>query len=485
MMYWGKGRLSRPLALVLAAGIAISGCTAAVGGAGKNQGHTAHDVGMAVNAADKTTPMAPAANARAGFSGRGSIGQAYEVGATPGTKLILTDASGHAIATGHADAQGAFVAYGLASGSGYRFLAVSGSKVAATQVFSVLSQQSTPPDSFYSSQHMHEGLNYITMRDGVTLAATVRLPLGASLSSGPFPTVIEYSGYGTAAPHSLVDAELHLHGASMNDPLLPDTATAVGSLLAPLLGFASVSLQMRGSGCSGGAFDLFGLPTVYDGYDAVQIVASQPWVAHHKVGLVGISFSGISQMFVAGTRPPGLAAIAPFSLTNDLYSTGFPGGILNNGFATSWVSERIHDAAVAGPNAGQPWAWAEIQTGDKTCLANQALHGQAQVGTIALEQAAANGRAPDLYDLRSDSYWAQKVDVPVFIVGAYQDEQTGGQWSSILKDLSSDPHVFASLLNGTHIDSLGPATITRWLEFLDIFVAQKVPTQPALLAALG
>jgi len=47
----------------------------------------------------------------------------------------------------------------------------------------------------------------------------------------------------------------------------------VGSVIAPLLDVAVVSVQMRGSGCSGGAFDLFDLPTTYDGYDAIETPA--------------------------------------------------------------------------------------------------------------------------------------------------------------------------------------------------------------------
>src|SRR5215218_6116639 len=116
---------------------------------------------------------------------------------------------------------------------------------------------------------------------------TVRLPPGKTLADGPFPTV-------------------------------------VGSAVAPLLGFATVSVQMRGSGCSGGAFDLFDLPTTYDGYDAIESVAAQSWVKGRKVGLAGISFSGITQLFAAGTQPPHLAAIAPMSVIDDTYgSTGF------------------------------------------------------------------------------------------------------------------------------------------------------------------
>ncbi len=424
----------------------------------------------------------PPATARATFSAHGSVGQAYVLGARPGTHLVLADASGRRVGAGTADRLGSLVVYNVAPGSGYTFRSVDGSQVASSPSFRVLSPSDVPPSSFYTDQHLHAGLNYLTMRDGVRLAATVRLPPGKTLADGPFPTVIEESGYAIAAPHSLVDAVLHTNGESTSDPLVPDTATSVGSLVAPLLGFATVSLQMRGTGCSGGAFDLFGLPTTYDGYDAVQIAASQPWVANHKVGMVGISFSGISQMFVAGTRPPGLAAIAPMSLTEDLYSTGFPGGMFNSGFAATWLAQRVADAQPA-PQGGQAYARALIADGDTTCLANQALHGQAQNLQALLREAS--HRVPALYDERAPSTWAKRTQVPVFVSGAFQDEQTGGQWPSIIADLSSDPHVWATIVNGTHADSLGPGTLTRWIEFLDLFVADRVPSEPAIVPTLA
>ena len=40
------------------------------------------------------------------------------------------------------------------------------------------------------------------------------------------------------------------------------------------------------------------------------------------------------------------------------------------------------------------------------------------------------------------------------------------------------------MVNGDHIDSTDPQTISRWLEFLDIYVARKVPTQPSTLDGL-
>ncbi|HEY5096907.1 MAG TPA: CocE/NonD family hydrolase [Acidimicrobiales bacterium] len=425
---------------------------------------------------------APAGPLPSTATGHGSIDQAYLLGGTPGSSAALVDRSGHQVGQGTVDAQGSLIIRDLAPGRGYSFRTVQGGREASTARFRVLSTRDTPPASFYAGQHLAVGLNYITMRDGVSLAATVRLPPGKTLADGPFPTVIEESGYAIAAPHSLIEAELHQNGETTSDPLVPDSATVVGSLVAPLLGFATISLQMRGTGCSGGAFDLFDLPTTYDGYDAVQIAAAQPWVANHKVGMVGISFSGISQMFVAGTRPPGLAAIAPMSLTDDLYSTGFPGGMFNSGFAGSWLAQRQADAEPA-PAGGQEYAKVLIQQGDTQCLANQALHGQTLNIQTLLSQAS--HYLPSLYRQRSPSTWAKRVDVPVFVSGAFQDEQTGGQWPAIIRSLAHDPDVWATIVNGTHIDSLGPGTITRWLEFLDLYVADQVPTPSPTLTALA
>ena len=412
------------------------------------------------------------------FPGHGSVDEAYVIGAPPGEHLTVVDASGVAVGSGVVDRLGSLIVRNLTPGPGFRFEEGRGEAAPRTAPFSVLSTTSNPDAALYSAQHLHAGLNYVRMRDGVLLAATVRLPPGKTLADGPFPTVIEYSGYDVAGPHSLIDA---LEGKqSSKDPLLPDTSTVVGSALAPLFGFATVSVQMRGTGCSGGAFDLFGLPSDYDGYDVVQTVGSQAWVLHHKVGMVGISYSGFSQLVVAGTRPPDLAAITPLSPTDDLYSTGYPGGIYNDGFAASWISERVADAEPA-PQGGQRWARAEITTGDSTCLANQRLHAQAQsLVSLATPDLA---RAPSLFDPRSPEVWASHITVPVFLAGALEDEQVGPQWPALVTALHRDKNVYVTMMNGTHIDSLGPDTISRWLEFLEIYVAGRVPSaQPALSA---
>jgi uncharacterized protein len=466
--------------------------------------------------------MAAAPNAGAAeggtLQGNGSVDEAWMTGAKPGDSItLLRDGArvGNSANPGTADSLGTLIIRNLTPGHRYSWEdTTSGDRSAP---FSVLAPGANPPadSALYTSQPMHEGLNYITMRDGIKLAATVRYPYGHSCTtSAPCPTVIEYSGYGTAGPTDpippLLAKATGTTCTTCGDPnLLPDSSTQIGSVVARFAGFAVVSLQMRGTGCSGGAYDLFGYPSDYDAYDAIETVAHQDWVANHKVGMVGISYSGLSQLPAAGTDPPNLAAIAPMSPTDDLFSTGYPGGIFNMGFAASWIGARIDDAKPAATdaggtivplastpvaNVGQAWTYYEIDAELKssgntssTCLANQVLHGQSEglnslVGPSLVASRTGSGRDPSLFDRRSMSQWATHITVPVFISGALEDDQTGPQWPALLTSFPKSTPVYANIVNGGHIDSTDPQIISRWLEFLDLYVADKVPSNPGPLA---
>src|SRR5204862_5804355 len=158
------------------------------------------------------------------------------------------------------------------------------------------------------------------------------------------PTLIEYSGYAYA------------------DPAGPQNGI---SILANLMGFTVVDVNMRGTGCSGGAYDFFETLQNLDGYDVIETIARQPWVLHNKVGMMGISYGGISQLFTAQTHPPSLAAISPLSVLDGVQTTLYPGGLLNTGFAVAWAKERVHDALPASADGGQSWAYKQIQSGDE------------------------------------------------------------------------------------------------------------------------
>jgi predicted acyl esterase len=231
-----------------------------------------------------------------------------------------------------------------------------------------------------------------------------------------------------------------------------------------------VGVNVRGTGCSGGAFDLFEHLQSLDGYDAIETVAAQPWVLHGEVGMVGISYPGIMQLFVAATRPPHLDAITPLSVFDDAYQLLYPGGILNDGFTVGWVRER-QDAARPEADA---WVRRRIDNGDETCRRNQALRLQSANLDREIKQQA-NGRTPAV-DALTPADFVKRINVPVFIAGAWQDEETGAHFADMLNRFSPNIVVKATLVNGMHADSLGPALLTRWAEFLDFYVARRVPT---------
>ena len=416
----------------------------------------------------------------------GSIGQASAVDLKPSTKAELLEGSGTVLRSATSDRLGSVMFYDVKPGSGYSIRGTGASGSVGTAPVTVLSRNDTPLSAQYTKQTFKQGLNYIRMRDGVELAMTVRLPQGKTLEDGPFPTVIEYSGYDVAPPHDLLaDMTRHLTDPSApSDPLAPSGSTAVGGLIAPILGFATVSVQIRGSGCSGGAFDLFGLPSIYDGYDAIESVGVQPWVAHHKVGMVGISYSGYSQLFIGGTRPPHLGALAPMSVTEDLFTgIGFPGGIQNTGFAKGWITERQHDAQPA-PEGGQTWARELVKQGDQHCIDNQKLHGQAKDGVSIIN--SLEFRDPKLFKDRTPASWAAKINVPTFLVGGLQDEQLDSHWTEAIAAMSKgNKDLWVTMYNGNHNDALAPQIMTRWIEFLDLFIAHKVPDVPAALVGIA
>ena len=229
-------------------------------------------------------------------------------------------------------------------------------------------------------------------------------------------------------------------------------------------------------------FDYFEPLQSLDGYDVIETVAHQPWVLHHKVGMMGISYGGISQLFVAATDPPDLAAIAPLSDIDNTATTLYPGGILNAGFAQSWAEDRVHDSKAASPTTGQPWAWKQIQAGDKTCLANQAL--RAETPDLMAMLRANLHYVPSVADPLNPSTFVDKITVPVFLACQWEDEQTGGHCPLLASKFTGTTHKWFTFTNGAHIDSLDPATFDRWYDFLELYVAQQAPHLPRSRRAL-
>ena len=385
----------------------------------------------------------------------GSAEQVYLTGATPGAKLTLVNRRGRVVQVKRVDRLGALIFRNVAPGRAYR---VRSGRTRSRAVTVFTNRDAPVSTKGYSQRIPTSGYGYLTTRDGTKLAIDVHTP---GTGKGPYPTVVEYAGYGYADP---------FHG--------PDSGIAQ---VANLLGFAVVDVNMRGTGCSGGAFDYFERLQSLDGYDIVETVARQPWVLHHKVGTMGISYGGISQLFLAATNPPHLAAIAPLSVIDDSETTLYPGGILNTGFTLPWAAERDHDALPASKTGGQAWVLPEIAKGDTTCKANQALHAEAV--NLVNKIHANRYYVPAIADPTSPIKFVNKIRVPVYMACQFTDEQTGGHCPDLVAHFTGTTRKWFTFTNGVHTDSLDPATFNRWYDFLKLYVARQNPTLPASVKA--
>ena len=165
-------------------------------------------------------------HAAATLTAHGSAEQVYVLGLAPSERMSLVNAGGRTIATQPADSLGGLLFRNVPPGSGYRVRAPNG---AESDPVTVHATNPTPWDPAVYNQTIPDGgYTYLTTRDGTRLAidvhppsqpagvpgslgpvgapgqvnvGPVHVPLPSNLFTGPpWPTLIEYSGYGYANP---------------------------------------------------------------------------------------------------------------------------------------------------------------------------------------------------------------------------------------------------------------------------------------------
>lgn len=416
--------------------------------------------------------------AGASFTVRESLEQLHVTHTAPDTELELIDPDGVVVDAGHSDYMGALIFRQIEPGIGYR-VATRGAPREISRALTVTAvEDSKPEQAFYEAAVLEPGYGYITMRDGTQLSVFVALP--GPPENGPYPILVNYSGYDPSQPvGALSVGNFDVSFLCGDYPVLCDAPGAPEALIAGVLGFATVGVNMRGTACSGGAYDFFEPLQITDGYDIIESVATQPWAG--QVGMVGISYPGISQLFVASAQPPSLAAITPLAVISGVDTTMNPGGIVNDGFAIEWGSNVLSKA----DPYGHGWEQARADAGDTVCEENQLLHAQ-KVDII--EKAYENPYyVPEIYDPLNPRTFVDQIQVPVFTSGAWQDEQTGGHFPNLWNRFTGAPIVKYTAYNGAHADGFAPQVLAEWKNFLDFYVRgelQPVDSQIRFMAPL-
>ena len=149
-------------------------------------------------------------------------------------------------------------------------------------------------------------------RDGVNLSADVYRPK----ADGKFPVLLERTPYDK---HRMTYAGMGF------------------GLKAAAQGYVYIIQDCRGRFTSEGEWYPFKYES-QDGYDTVEWAAALPY-ANGKVGLVGMSYVGVTQMLTAVAAPPHLAGILPVITGSNYHENWtYQGGALAQSFDQGWTT---------------------------------------------------------------------------------------------------------------------------------------------------
>lgn len=260
---------------------------------------------------------------------------------------------------------------------------------------------------------------FVTMSDGVQIAVGIQLPRNFDPHKR-YPTVFEMSGYDGASAQG---------GTLAKDDGIPglpqDDSRQVTGIFEDA--YVTVHASVRGTGCSGGTFDLFSWKSAEDGRAIIDgWIPKQPW-SNGDVAIVGHSYGGITGFMVAATQPSHLRAVDVSGLVDDLYrGLVYPGGVQDYGFPLLWTGAVRPVYDVGGGLA--PGIVRSPAPGDDTNRQQQCAAAQATKSRTVTDDPLIQGLSTtdsEWYRTRSLMTYADRITVPLHITGAYQDEQTG------------------------------------------------------------
>lgn len=199
------------------------------------------------------------------------------------------------------------------------------------------------------------------------------------------------------------------------DPPLADEGQAFSQWLIRTFvprGYAVVLKSVRGTGDSGGCFNMGDPREALDGAEVVEWLAEQPW-SNGNVAMIGKSYRGTTPIQTAVLAPPHLKTIVPIAgITEWFLYTNSPGGVPYTG----WVGFNARYWATVGvgatPDAEAP--------GLTPRYAEDVCPGTAEL--FATEgRSLATGEYHEGWDLRNYAKDVSKMTASVYLVHGLVD----------------------------------------------------------------
>ena len=256
---------------------------------------------------------------------------------------------------------------------------------------------------------------YVTVDDGTQIALAIWYPAGFKATDRHnWPALFEMDGYQGYQPM--------VTGNDMNDTEFFGRTDR----------YVVVYALVRGTGCSGGQFNLFSPRSSLDGrYIIDHWIPRQTW-SNGLVGITGHSYSGLTAFLVAATHPRHAKAIAVSGVIDDLYrGILYPGGVLNEGFPILW-------GALLRP--AEEFAGNATNYSDPQCAQNQLQHrgtDTVPLTSMLLPIFTQTTAAPGTWGIEHSLFRVESgIRAPIQINQQYQDEQTGprggyGLWQQL------------------------------------------------------
>lgn len=227
---------------------------------------------------------------------------------------------------------------------------------------------------------------FIEVAEGIQLSARIWLPVG---TDRPRTTILEVTPYRLHDVSAIRDSENHSYFARC--------------------GYASVRVDMRGTGNSGGsAGPMLSSHERKDTLAVADWIVRQPW-SDGRIVLFGISWGAINAMYAAAERVPAIKAVVAISFYDDAFAYGLnlKGGCLTNE-AVGWSAALLSYHSRPPDPLTHPSNWSSI-------LKQRIEDAGEDLGQILLHP----GR---------DTFWDQRtipdpaaIDCPVLILSGLHD----------------------------------------------------------------